>query len=222
VRQASGEQHRIKANFVFIGAGGGSLPLLQRSGIPEGKGDRRLSDWGKWLVCDSPEVAERHSAKVYGQALGAAPTMAVPHLDARILDGKKYLMFGPFASWTMKFLHESGSWLDLLRSVKPHNVAGLLHTGVSNLDLIRYLYQQGTQSQEERLAQLRDFYPSAKRKDWKLIDAGIRVQAIKNTEGKTGIVHYGGSCDEQRRHTLCTVRSLPWCVRFREPRVSSD
>lgn len=205
VRQASGERHKIKANFVFIGAGGGSLPLLQRSGIPEGKGIGGFPIGGQWLVCTNPEVAKRHSVKVYGQPLGAAPTMAVPHLDARMLDGKKFLMFGPFASWTMKFLHESGSWLDLLRSVKPHNIAGLLRTGASNLELIRYLYQQGTQSQEKRLEQLRDFYPSAELKDWKLVDAGIRVQAIKNSEGKTGIVHYGTEVVTNKDGTLSAL-----------------
>jgi malate dehydrogenase (quinone) len=206
VQQAKGKPHRVKSRFVFIGAGGGSLPLLQRSGIPEGKGIGGFPIGGQWLVCDNPDVVRRHSAKVYGQALGAAPTMAVPHLDTRMLDGKRYLMFGPFAAWTMKFLHESGSQLDLLRSVKPHNVTGLLRTGASNLDLIRYLYQQGTQSSEQRMEQLKDFYPSAAMEDWKLIDAGIRVQAIKNnTEGKAGIVHYGTEVVTDKAGTLSVL-----------------
>jgi malate dehydrogenase (quinone) len=206
VQETRGKLHTVRARFVFIGAGGGSLPLLQRSAIPEGKGIGGFPIGGQWLVCDNPEVVQRHSAKVYGQALGAAPTMAVPHLDTRVLDGKRYLMFGPFAAWTMKFLHESGSQLDLLRSVKPHNVTGLLRTGASNLDLIRYLYQQGTQSQEQRMAQLKDFYPSAATEDWKLIDAGIRVQAIKNnTEGKAGIVHYGTEVVTDKAGTLSVL-----------------
>jgi malate dehydrogenase (quinone) len=206
VQEARGKPHTVTSRFVFIGAGGGSLPLLQRSGIPEGKGIGGFPIGGQWLVCDNPDVVQRHRAKVYGQALGAAPTMAVPHLDTRMLDGKRYLMFGPFAAWTMKFLHESGSQLDLLRSVKPHNVTGLVRTGVSNLDLIRYLYQQGTQSREQRMAQLRDFYPSAAMEDWKLIDAGIRVQAIKNnTEGKAGIVHYGTEVVTDKGGTLSVL-----------------
>lgn len=177
--------------FVFIGAGGGSLSLLQKSGIPESRGIGGFPIGGQWLVCDSPAIVDQHHAKVYGQALGAAPTMAVPHLDTRVLDGQRVLLFGPFAAWTSKFLHGGGSHLDLPRSIKPHNLLTLTNIGVKNLDLIRYLVQQGKQSKEDRMKSLRDFYPAARSEDWRLIDAGIRVQAIKNTEGKSGIVHYG-------------------------------
>ncbi len=183
--------HRSTASFVFIGAGGGSLPLLQKTGIPESRGIGGFPIGGQWLVCDNPEIIARHHAKVYGQALGAAPTMAVPHLDTRLLDGKQVLLFGPFAAWTTKFLHGGGSHLDLPRSMRTHNVATLLRIGVTNLDLIRYLRQQGMQSKADRLASLRDFYPQARAEDWRVIDAGIRVQAIKKTDGQAGIVHYG-------------------------------
>jgi len=188
---ATGAIQQNHAKFVFIGAGGGSLPLLQKSGIAESKGLGGFPIGGQWLVCDNPEIVERHQAKVYGQALDAAPTMAVPHLDTRILDGKKTLLFGPFASWTTKFLHKKGSWTDLPGSVKPDNLATLLKIGVGNLDLIKYLVQQGTQSMADRMKVLHVFYPDAKAEDWKLIDAGIRVQAIKKTDGEAGIVHYG-------------------------------
>jgi malate dehydrogenase (quinone) len=180
-----------KAKFVFVGAGGGSLPLLQKAGIPESKGLGGFPIGGQWLVCENPGIVAKHQAKVYGQALDAAPTMAVPHLDTRVLDGKKTLLFGPFAAWTTKFLNKKGSWLDLPLSVKPHNLLTLLKIGLSNLDLIRYLIQQGTQSMADRMEVLHVFYPAARAKDWKLIDAGIRVQAIKKTDGEAGIVHYG-------------------------------
>ena len=187
----TGRSRQDKAAFVFIGAGGGSLPLLQQSGIPESRGIGAFPIGGQWLVCDNPEIIEQHHAKVYGQALGAAPTMAVPHLDTRVLEGKRVLLFGPFAAWTSKFLHGGGSHLDLPRSVRSHNLLTLTNIGVKNLDLIRYLVQQGRQSKEDRMGSLRDFYPAAQSVDWRLIAAGIRVQAIKSTEGKTGIVHYG-------------------------------
>lgn len=188
---SSGNIHQVKAKFVFVGAGGGSILLLQKAGLPEARGLGGFPIGGEWLVCDNPAVVERHQAKVYGQALGAAPTMAVPHLDTRIIDGKKSLLFGPFAAWTTKFLHEKGRWTDLPRSVKPHNLATLLKIGWSNLDLIKYLIQQGTQSMGDRMKVLHEFYPAAAQADWKLIDAGIRVQAIKKTDGEAGIVHYG-------------------------------
>jgi malate dehydrogenase (quinone) len=187
----TGEACSNRAKFVFVGAGGGSLPLLQKSGIAEARGLGGFPIGGQWLVCDNQEVVKRHNAKVYGQAIDAAPTMAVPHLDSRVLDGNRALLFGPFASWTTRFLREKGSWTDLPRSVRPDNLATLLRIAVGNLPLVRYLVQQGTQSMQARLAVLRVFCPSAGVQDWRLIDAGIRVQAIKRTDGEAGIVHYG-------------------------------
>lgn len=190
--EQSGERRDIEAGFVFIGAGGGSLPLLQKSGIPEAKGYGGFPIGGQWMITDNPEVVEKHTAKVYGQALGAAPTMAVPHLDTRIIDGKKYLLFGPYAAWTGKFLHVGGSHLDLPTSIRPHNIASLMQVGIHNLDLVKYLVEQGLQSKAKRMKELYNFYPAAREADWKVIDAGIRVQAIKKVPGEApGIVHYG-------------------------------
>jgi len=189
--RATGQVRVNRAKFVFVGAGGGTLPLLQKSGIPEAKGLGGFPIGGQWLVCDNPEIVKKHQAKVYGQALDAAPTMAVPHLDTRILDGKKTLLFGPFAAWTMKFLHKKGSFTDLPFSVRPDNIATLIKIGIYNLDLVGYLVQQGTQSMKARMKVLHVFYPAARAADWRLIDAGIRVQAIKKTDGEAGIVHYG-------------------------------
>lgn len=188
---ATGKVRRNTAKFVFIGAGGGSLRLLQKSGIEEGKGIGGFPIGGQWLVCDNPEIVEQHRAKVYGQALEAAPTMAVPHLDTRMLDGKRSLLFGPFASWTTKFLHKKGSWTDLPGTIRSHNLLTLLKIGATNIPLVRYLVQQGTQSMQDRMDVLHVFHPGAKVEDWKLIDGGIRVQAIKKTDGEAGIVHYG-------------------------------
>lgn len=188
---AAGKTLHNHARFVFVGAGGGSLCLLQKAGIAESKGLGGFPIGGQWLVCDNPEIVARHNAKVYGQALDAAPTMAVPHLDVRILDGRKTLLFGPFAAWTTKFLHKTGRWTDLPGSIKLGNLATLIKIGLGNLDLIKYLVQQGAQSMADRIEVLQIFYPEAKAADWKLRDAGIRVQAIKKTDGEAGIVHYG-------------------------------
>lgn len=188
---ATGEVRTNRAKFVFVGAGGGSLPLLQKAGIPEAKGLGGFPIGGQWLICENPEIVTKHRAKVYGQALPAAPTMAVPHLDTRMLDGKRTLLFGPFAAWTTKFLHKKGHVTDLPLSVKPDNLFTLVNIGLHNLELVRYLVQQGTQSMQDRMDVLHVFYPAAKADDWRLIDAGIRVQAIKKTDGKAGIVHYG-------------------------------
>ncbi|MEO5766809.1 MAG: malate dehydrogenase (quinone) [Polyangia bacterium] len=187
----SGQKRSVGAKFVFVGAGGGTLRLLQMARLPEARGLGGFPIGGRWLVCDDPEIVLKHQAKVYGQALDAAPTMAVPHLDTRTLDGKQTILFGPFAAWTTRFLHRTGSWTDLPRSLKPHNFLTLLKVGASNLPLVRYLVQQGTQTMARRMEVLHIFYPSAEAKDWKLTEAGIRVQAIKKTDGEAGIVHYG-------------------------------
>lgn len=202
---ATGKKRTNTAKFVFVGAGGGSLALLQKAGIPESKGLGGFPIGGQWLVCENPDIVAKHQAKVYGQALDAAPTMAVPHLDTRILDGKKTLLFGPFAAWTTKFLHKEGSLLDLPLSVKPHNLATLVKIGIHNLDLVRYLVQQGTQSMADRMEVLHVFYPAAEAKDWKLIDAGIRVQAIKKTDGEAGIVHYGTEVITDQDRTISAL-----------------
>jgi len=202
---ATGQISVNRAKFVFVGAGGGSLSLLQKAGIAEAKGLGGFPIGGQWLVCDNPEIVAKHQAKVYGQALDAAPTMAVPHLDTRILDGKKTLLFGPFAAWTTKFLHKKGSFTDLPFSVRPDNIATLLNIGIHNLDLVRYLVQQGTQSMKDRLDVLHVFYPAAQAADWKLIDAGIRVQAIKKTDGQAGIVHYGTEVITDEARTISAL-----------------
>lgn len=187
------DKRRIKnhAPFVFIGAGGGSLPLLQKSGIDEAKGYGGFPVGGQWLVCEKAEVVARHQAKVYGQAQAEAPTMAVPHLDTRVIDGKQSLLFGPFAAFTTKFLQRSGSRWDLPRTVRFSNISSLVKVGLNNLSLVKYLIQQGTQSMTARMKVLRGFYPNARREDWRLVNAGIRVQAIKKEDGAAGIVHYG-------------------------------
>ncbi len=194
-----------QAKFVFIGAGGGSLPLLQKSGIKEAKGFGGFPIGGQWLISEKPELIEQHNAKVYGMSPGAAPTMAVPHLDTRIIDGKKALLFGPYAAWTTKFLHEKGSMWDLPGSIKVDNLGSLIKVGLHNIPLVRYLVQQGTQSMETRMKELRNFYPDAKTEDWDLIDAGIRVQAIKKEDGDAGIVHFGTEVVTDSERTISAL-----------------
>ncbi len=201
----TGDIFHNRAKFIFVGAGGGSLPLLQKSGIPQSKGLGGFPIGGQWLVCKNPDIVARHQAKVYGQALKEAPTMAVPHLDTRVLDGEKTLLFGPFAAWTTRFLHGQGSWTDLPGSIRPANLLTLFKVGIRNLDLVRYLIRQGTQSMESRIKTLRIFYPDAQAKDWQLIDAGIRVQAIKKTDGEAGIVHYGTEVITNSNRTLAAL-----------------
>ena len=187
----SGTVERHIAKFVFIGGGGGSLHLLQKSGISEGEGIGGFPVSGIFMACQNPTIVAQHYAKVYGQAPVGAPPMSVPHLDTRFIDKKEYLFFGPFAGFSPKFL-KYGSMFDLLTSVKPHNLITLLASGVKNASLTKYLVKQVMLSKEQRMEALRDFVPNAKSEDWDLVIGGQRVQVIKDTtEGGKGTLQFG-------------------------------
>lgn len=178
------------AKFVFIGSGGASLPLLQKTGIPESKHIGGFPVSGLFLVCKNPEVAKQHHAKVYGKAKVGAPPMSVPHLDTRYIDNQKSLLFGPFAGFSPKFL-KTGSNMDLISSVKPNNVMTMLAAGVKEMSLTKYLIQQVLLSNEKRMEELREFIPNAKSEDWDIVVAGQRVQVIKDTPAGKGTLQFG-------------------------------
>lgn len=186
----SGAVERHTAKFVFIGGGGGSLHLLQKTGIPESKHIGGFPVSGIFMVCNNPDVIEKHHAKVYGKAKVGAPPMSVPHLDTRFIDGKKSLLFGPFAGFSPKFL-KTGSNLDLLTSVKMNNVLTMLAAGAKEMSLTKYLIQQVMLSKDQRMEELREFIPTAKSEDWDFVVAGQRVQVIKDTEAGKGTLQFG-------------------------------
>jgi len=186
----TGEHSRVRSKFVFLGAGGGALPLLQKSGIPESKGYGGFPVSGQWLVCSDTEVANQHHAKVYGKAAIGAPPMSVPHLDTRVINGKKALLFGPFAGFTTKFL-KKGSILDLPSSIRGNNLKPMMSVGMNNMDLTKYLISEVFQSNRSRMSALRDYFPQAQDKNWSLADAGQRVQIIKKDEDGKGKLEFG-------------------------------
>jgi len=184
------EKRTLESKFVFIGAGGGSLPLLEEADIEEAEGYGGFPVSGQWLVCKNEEVIKQHNQKVYGKASVGAPPMSVPHLDTRIIDGKKELLFGPFAGFSTKFL-KHGSSFDLLESLEFSNLFPMLSAGWHNLPLTKYLIDQVRQTPEERLDALKQFVPDAKLEDWVLENAGQRVQVIKKDEEEGGKLEFG-------------------------------
>lgn len=185
----TGTKRTIISNFVFIGAGGGSILLLEKSGIPEAKGYGGFPVSGQWLVCTNEDLVNQHQAKVYGKASVGAPPMSVPHLDTRYINGKKALLFGPYAGFSTKFL-KTGSYLDLLKSLTCSNLKPMIQAGLSNIDLTKYLIGEVLQSDDKRIESLRDYLPDAKKNEWKLEIAGQRVQVIKKKDGK-GVLEFG-------------------------------
>ncbi len=185
-----GAKKKLSTKFVFIGAGGKALTLLEKSGIPEGKGYGGFPVSGQWLRCKNREVIDQHHAKVYGKAAAGAPPMSVPHLDSRIIRGKQELLFGPFAGFSTKFL-KHGSYLDLPSSLRLNNLVPMVQAGIDNLSLTKYLIDQVRLSPEERLASLKEFYPNAKMEDWDLAVAGQRVQIIKKDKKEGGVLAFG-------------------------------
>lgn len=197
-------ESEISTKFVFIGAGGGALPLLLKSDIPEGKGYGGFPVSGQWLICQNPEVIAQHSAKVYGKAAVGAPPMSVPHLDTRVIKGKKSLLFGPYAGFTTKFLKE-GSKLDLIKSIRPTNLVPMVSAGLDNISLTKYLINQVMQSPEDRLETLRLYLPEAKLEDWKLEEAGKRVQVIKDDAEEGGVLEFGTEVVSSADGTLAAL-----------------
>jgi malate dehydrogenase (quinone) len=184
------EIHAVSAKFVFIGAGGGALPLLEKSRIPEGHGYGGFPVSGIWLRCDLPAVSDRHHAKVYGKAAEGSPPMSVPHLDTRIIGGARSLLFGPYAGFSTRFL-KHGSLTDLLRSIEPGNIMPMLAVARDNAALSEYLVGQVLQTSAHQFAALQQFFPTAKRHEWQQAVAGQRVQIIKPDKERTGVLEFG-------------------------------
>ncbi|BDY31141.1 MAG: malate dehydrogenase (quinone) [Mycolicibacterium mageritense] len=185
----TGAKRKINAKFVFVGAGGGALPLLQRSGIPEAKGFGGFPVGGAFLRTNNQALTAAHQAKVYGLPPLGAPPMSVPHLDTRIINGKSWLLFGPFAGWTPKFLKQ-GKFTDLPLSVKPDNLMSMVGVGLTEFGLVNYLVGQLLLSEAARVDTLREFAPSAVDSDWELDIAGQRVQVIRR-KGAGGVLEFG-------------------------------
>lgn len=185
-----GERSATDAKFLFIGAGGSAITLLQKSGIPEAKEYAGFPVGGSFLVTENPAIAEQHMAKAYGIASTGAPPMSVPHLDTRVLDGKRVILFGPFATFSTKFLKQ-GSYLDLFGSMTLHNVWPMTKVGVDQFDLVQYLAGQLMQSDDDRFNALKEYFPHAKKEDWRLWQAGQRVQIIKRDEEQGGVLKLG-------------------------------
>lgn len=200
----SKKEYAVTSDFVFIGAGGGSLMLLEKTDIPEGRGYGGFPISGQWLRCTNEKVIKQHEAKVYGKAAEGSPPMSVPHLDTRMMDGKRALLFGPYAGFSTKFL-KNGSYLDLPLSLEVDNIWPMISAGIQNFKLTKYLVKQVMQSPEDRFEALQKYYPEAKFEDWELAIAGQRVQIIKKDEEEGGVLKFGTEVVTDKKGTLAAL-----------------
>jgi len=198
---ATGERKRASARFVFIGAGGRAIHLLQKSGIPEAKGYGGFPVGGQWLRSRNQALAASHRAKVYGKSTVNAPPMAMPHLDLRMIDGQPGLLFGPYAGFSPRFLKQ-GALTDLPRSITRDNILTLLTVARDEFPLTKYLISQALQSNIDKVETLRNFIPTAREDDWELVAAGQRVQTMKAVPGKRGVLEFGTEVVGTRDGTL--------------------
>ncbi|MFD6396398.1 malate dehydrogenase (quinone) [Nocardia sp. NPDC060249] len=185
-----GRQFRVRARFVFVGAGGYALRLLQRAGLPEVRGYGVFPLGAQLLRTDNPDVVAEHHAKVYSQAALGAPPMSVPHLDRREVDGAGALLFGPYATFSTRLLRH-GKLTDLFTTLRPHNIVPLVAVGLRNVDLVRYLVTELGASRRSKFAQLQRFYPTADAADWTLVQAGQRAQLVKPDREHGGVLEFG-------------------------------
>ena len=107
------------------------------------------------------------------------------------MDGKKGLLFGPYAGWTPKFLKQ-GSWTDLPKTLRPTNLMSMLAVGFQELSLTKYLIQELRKDEAAKVEALRQYMPSARKEDWEIVVAGQRVQVIKPIVGpRFGSLEFG-------------------------------
>ena len=202
---ADGAKERtVKAKFVFVGAGGAALKMLQASGIPESRNYAGFPVGGEWLAIENPAITSRHDVKAYGKAAEGSPPMSVPHLDARKLDGKDVVLFGPFALQSTKFLKQ-GSWFDLFSSINHDNIGGMLRVGIHNLDLVKYLVQQAVLTDDDRQRAVQEYFPNIKREDWRLAVAGQRVQVIKRDPKEGAVLQFGTEIVSDQDGTIAAL-----------------
>lgn len=150
----------------------------------------------------------QHLAKAYGKASVGSPPMSVPHLDTRVLGGKRVILFGPFATFSTKFLKE-GSYFDLVSSVTTSNAWPMVRVGIDEYPLVEYLAGQLMMSDDDRFAALKEYFPNAKQGEWRLWQAGQRVQIIKRDEEKAAC------CGSEPKSSPLGTAASPACSALR-------
>lgn len=178
---------QYKADKLFVGAGGGAFPLLKKSHLPCRSRFAGFPVGGRFLVAEIDEQAARYyNAKTYGKAKVGAPPMSVPHLDLRAANGRHYLLFGPFATF-MPVLEKGRGFVEYVRSMRLHDLPNLLNVALEHFPLVKYLVSETFKGKESMFTELENFAPGIRKKfEWKIVQAGQRVQIIKDGDLQMG------------------------------------
>ncbi|GAA3287786.1 malate:quinone oxidoreductase [Arthrobacter citreus] len=189
-KTTTGQSFEVRGRHVFVGAGGYALRLLQQAKLPEVRGYAVLPVGASFYRCEEAAVVAQHDAKVYGQAGLGAPPMSVPHLDKRVVDGRSYLMFGPYATFSTKLL-KAGKLTDFFTTLRWRNLPVLAAAALQNLPLVKYLIKELAARPRSKFAQLQEFYPEAELDQWELIPAGQRAQLVTPDPRRIGVLQQG-------------------------------
>lgn len=188
--EGRGPDKFVRAKFVFNGAGGWALKMLQKAGLPEVDGYALFPVSGAFLNTTDPTIVANHTVKVYGKAKVGAPPMSNPHMDARVINTNRSVLFGPYAGIDPRFL-KYGSLLDLPKLIKTHNILAVLNVGRENIPLIKLLAGMIFMTPRQKLRELQEFAPAAHLTDWRMIKAGQRAQIIKTNPEGWGKLEFG-------------------------------
>ncbi|KZX75231.1 malate:quinone oxidoreductase [Oleiphilus sp. HI0009] len=185
--EQNGVAKQVRADKLFVGAGGGAFPILKASHLPAGRRFSGFPVGGRFLAAEiDKEVAQSYGAKTYGKAAVGAPPMSVPHLDLRVADGKYYLLFGPFATFS-PILEKGRGIVEFIRMVHLHDIPNLLNVAREHFPLVTYLFKETFKGESAMLKTLDEFAPGLSNKfNWKVVQAGQRVQIIKDGDLQMG------------------------------------
>ncbi len=92
-----------------------------------------------------------------------------------------------------------------MSSTTTSNVMPMMHVGLDNFDLVKYLVSQVMLSEEDCFEALKEYYPQAKKEDWRLWQAGQRVQIIKRDADKGGVLRLGTEVVSDQQGTIAAL-----------------
>ena len=67
----------------------------------------------------------------------------------------------------------------------------MVGAGLDNMDLTKYLITEVLKSMDKRVESLKEYFPNAKKEDWRLEIAGQRAQTMKRDKNNKPVLAFG-------------------------------